>query len=1009
MDDSPSENKNELLDSLLGDFLDESDQLLSQLNRNLLQLDEWAQAPGEDPAPRCDEGLLNEMFRAAHSLKGLSAMLGLTDINHLTHKIENVFDAARHDELPVTRDVTELIFMGLDQLTAMIGLLKEPSGEPVDCNAVVESIRRILQTAGVEHKPTTQADAERALRTATAGQAAGDAGKGDSPHLCDDQRCASVPASGPVRQMGTVPFFHSDTTGDADPFQGLKDEEDIPENYLSMFLDEAEAALDALTSGLLAVEGGSGNRAGTGQTPSGGSQGPAAAGGQLKSLLGAAHKIKGSAASVGLNRAAKLAHLMEDLLEKAVATGSRLSVATTDLLLRSADGLRQHVTDLRRGGRGSCSFGPLGRDLVAAQSSQAVLGTGDPPEPPVTPQTDTHGGAAPGRTTYVGEVTFPPDLPTGGLKAQLIYEKLIKLGELGDCQPPPERLETTDHLEYFRFRLTTEQSAETVAAQLRVGGVLQARVQPLPPPLATAEPVAEKKGAMPLCVPPPAAAPPAAEAAPESPPSLPPPEVQRPSPEAGQRATAAGQRPAETVRVETDRLDQLMDLAGQLVINKAQFAQVGERLKAVAGCNQAVRAIEKLGGELDKLGACGALRVDGQHLVAELESVQGQVRRIRNDLEPIRREVETLSKARDFVRELFEAIHQLDRVSDGIQKGVMGIRMVPIGPLFSRFHRVVRDISRAGGKQVRLEIVGEKTELDKRMIDELGDPLVHLVRNSADHGIESPEERQAAGKPRQGTVTLDAFHRGNSIVIEVRDDGQGLDTDRILRKALDKGLVAEADAPRMTAHQIQQLIWKPGLSTAAKVTDISGRGMGMDIVKTKIQELSGTAEISSERGKGTTITIKLPLTLAILPSLMVDIAGDVFAMPMEAVTEIVSIGRNGVHTVHGRPMATVRGRVIPLVMLGDLLSFSRAGGNAGFCSTAETTLVVVSDASREVGLAVDRVIGEEDVVIKSIADNYQNVPGIAGASILGDGRVALILDIPALIAALSKRAAPATR
>jgi two-component system chemotaxis sensor kinase CheA len=347
-------------------------------------------------------------------------------------------------------------------------------------------------------------------------------------------------------------------------------------------------------------------------------------------------------------------------------------------------------------------------------------------------------------------------------------------------------------------------------------------------------------------------------------------------------------------------------------------------------------------------------------------------------------------------------------VSDAVQKGVMDIRMVPIGPLFARFNRVVRDISRASGKQIRLEIVGEKTELDKRMIDELGDPLVHLVRNSADHGIELPDQREAAGKPRQGTVTLDAFHRGNSIVIEVRDDGRGLDPDRILRKALDKGLVTEADAQRMTASQIYQLIWKPGLSTAEKVTDVSGRGMGMDIVKTKIEELSGTVDISSERGKGTTITLKLPLTLAILPSLMVDIAGDVFAMPMEAVTEIVSVGENQVRTVRGRPMATVRGRVVSLVRLGDLLSFHRADVAAETCQTPGTTLVVVSDAGREIGLAVDRVIGEEDVVIKSIAENYENIRGIAGASILGDGRVALILDIPALIAALSKRAALVT-
>ena len=214
------------------------------------------------------------------------------------------------------------------------------------------------------------------------------------------------------------------------------------------------------------------------------------------------------------------------------------------------------------------------------------------------------------------------------------------------------------------------------------------------------------------------------------------------------------------------------------------------------------------------------------------------------------------------------------------------------------------------------------------MIDELGDPLNHLVRNSADHGIEPPGDREAAGKPRQGTVALNAYHRGNSIVIEVRDDGKGLDTSRILRKALDQGLLTEADAERMTPRQIQQLIWKPGLSTADKVSDIPGRGMGMDIVKTKIESLSGAIDVASEQGRGTTITIKLPLTLAILPSLMVDIAGSSFAVPMEAVTEIVNLGRDRLSTVDGHPMATIRGRVVSLVELGDILTFHGPPGRS---------------------------------------------------------------------------------
>jgi two-component system chemotaxis sensor kinase CheA len=992
---------NELLDSLLGDFLDESDQLLTQLSKNLLKLDEWVQSLGDDHQQRCDVELLNEIFRSAHSLKGLSAMLGLTDINRLTHKIENVFDAARHDQLAVTRDVTELIFRGLDQLVAMVGLLKDPDGEPVDCAAVLEGIRQLLPGAEAARKqPPANADAAAGAATPDRRPATADspaAPERPASHVPSAPAAAPAPETAPALELAAVP--------PADPLAGIQDEDDIPEKYLSMFVDEAEAALDGLNGGLLALEGGGNPDA-------------------LKGLVGTAHKIKGSAASIGLRRAAKLAHLMEDLLEDVVATGSSLSAHTTDVLLKCTDGLRQHVTDLRHGGRESDQFGPLAAGLVAAQShkSSADAGTvlvasapgGEVPaaeDPRPTPT---------GRTTYVGEVTFRADLPTAGLKAQLILEKLVKLGEVCDCQPSPEQLDTIDHLDSFRFRVTTDQSRETVLSHLQVGGVVNASVQPSEgQPVSTASDSQTPEPCRETATPPSACVPPAkAEHQEERTPRPQPGESTakqaapsgeaKPDAEAAQRAGKSGQRPTETVRVDTDRLDHLMDLAGQLVINKAQFAQIGESLKAVIDCNQALHALNKLSVELDRLGDQGALRSDGQSVATETESLRGQARRIRNDLEPLRREVHTLSRARDSVRELLEAIHQLDRVSDGIQKGVMDIRMVPIGPLFARFQRVVRDISRANGKQVRLEILGEKTELDKRMIDELGDPLVHLVRNSADHGIEPPEQREAAGKPRLGTVTLDAFHRGNSIVIEVRDDGKGLDTDRILRKALDKGLVTEAEAQRMTPRQIQQLIWKPGLSTAEKVTDISGRGMGMDIVKTKIEELNGTVEIFSEQGRGTTITIKLPLTLAILPSLMVDIGGDFFAMPMEAVTEIVSVRWNQVRMVHGQHMAPVRGRVVSLVRLGDLMTFHDAGGVGDAPRAQETTLVIVNDAGQELGLAVDRVIGEEDVVIKSISENYQDVPGVAGASILGDGRVALILDVPALFAALSKKVAPVT-
>jgi len=471
---------------------------------------------------------------------------------------------------------------------------------------------------------------------------------------------------------------------------------------------------------------------------------------------------------------------------------------------------------------------------------------------------------------------------------------------------------------------------------------------------------------------------------------------------ARRRGPDANNKPTETLRVDIERLDQLMNLAGQLVINKARFSQICEGLKANLAGKQSALVLNNMCNTLDRMASGSA---DKGQVQAELESVRLQARRMQADLEMVRRDLDLLAHVRNAVNDLGEAIHQLDRVTDGIQQSVMDTRMVPIGPLFTRFKRVIRDITRGNGKSVRLVIRGEKTELDKRMIDELGDPLIHMVRNSADHGIEMPEVRAAVGKSAEGTVTLDAFHRGNCIVIQVCDDGKGLDPDRILQKALEKGLVSPADAEKMSRHQIYQLIWEPGLSTAEKVTEVSGRGMGMDIVKSKIEELNGTIDLDSEPGQGTTITIKLPLTLAILPSLMVQIDGDVFAMPIESVAEIVSVGPGDRSTVHGRWAARVRGRVISMVDLNEVFTWTRGAGQGRDDLRQECTLVIVGETGREIGLVVDQVLGEEDIVIKSMAENYRNVPGIAGASILGDGRVSLILDLPTLIEMASQNTA----
>lgn len=975
--------QNEWMESMLGEFFDESGQLLDRLNDNLLQLDALVRSASSEGRACCDETLLNEMFRSAHSLKGLSGMLGLADINSLTHRLENVFDAARKEGLPVTGDVVELMFQAVDHLDKLVETLKDPAPEPVRCEAVIERIHRLLSHHGVERKQTSQADAERALA-----------------ELADQAGAAGLAAAG-----GESPPA-GELKAEGDPLAGIEDDTAGAEKYIPIFIDDAGLSLDRFGESLLAIENGGSRES-------------------LKTLLHVAHQVKGSAATVGLNRPAKLAHLMEDLLQNLVDRGAGLSPEAADALLKCTDKLRHYLDSLKHGRRGPDGFGQAAAELLAVQpgamppdseqprragraeadarafvpqDSVCGLGTVAPPASRISADRRRcmEAAAPPDSPCLVGQVKFQPGLPMAGLKGQLVYNKLANLGEVCYFDPPPEQLDELDVLENVFFGLSTDKPGNAIREHLKIAGVEELTVETL-----WSDKAAVPAGCgttMQVAGPGPATA-----AGQEEP-------GRADGAAAPSRTVPDGARtPTETLRVDIEQLDELMNLAGQLVISKARFAQFGDRLKTLRASKRWMQAMSRVLAGLGRLGDEDGGDPRREPGGAELESLRRQARRLHNDLQKLREEMWVMETIPDSINGLSEAVHQLDRVSDAVQQAVMDARMVPIGPLFNRFKRVVRDITRAGGKEIRLVIHGEKTKLDKRMIDELGDPLIHMVRNSADHGIELPGVREAAGKPREGTITLDAFHRGNHVVIQVRDDGAGLDTQRIVRKCLEKGLLNETEAQKMTPHQIHQMIWTPGLSTAEKVTEVSGRGMGMDIVKSKIDLLHGTVDVQSTPGQGTVISIKLPLTLAIQPSLLVEIGGDVFAMPMESVVEIVRAARDKLSAVHGRRTAWVRGRAISIADLDGVFQWAR-GKQRRESDGGDATIVIVGDAGSELGLEVDAVLGEQDAVIKSITENYRNVAGITGASILGDGRVTLILDIAALISmAASRPAAGAPR
>ncbi|WP_462189617.1 hybrid sensor histidine kinase/response regulator [Campylobacter concisus] len=387
----------------------------------------------------------------------------------------------------------------------------------------------------------------------------------------------------------------------------------------------------------------------------------------------------------------------------------------------------------------------------------------------------------------------------------------------------------------------------------------------------------------------------------------------------------------QTIRVEVKRLDHLMNLIGELVLGKNRLLKIYD-------------------------------------------------------------DVEERYEGEKFLEELNQVVSSLSLVTTDIQLAVMKTRMLPIAKVFNKFPRMIRDLSRDLGKQIDLEISGEETELDKSIVEEIGDPLVHIIRNSCDHGIEDPETRKAAGKPEKGLVQLKAYNEGNHIVVEIVDDGKGLDADMLKSKSIEKGIITEREADAMSEKEAFGLIFRPGFSTAAKVTNVSGRGVGMDVVKTNIEKLNGIIDIESEVGKGTVMKLKIPLTLAIIQSLLVGTQEEFYAIPLASVLETVRVPIDDIYTIDGKNVLRLRDEVLSLVRLSDVFGVEKA-----FDGGDQTYVVIIGVAEAKLGIIVDTLVGQEEIVIKSMGDYLQNIPGIAGATIRGDGRVTLIIDVGAMM------------
>lgn len=628
----------------------------------------------------------------------------------------------------------------------------------------------------------------------------------------------------------------------------------------------------------------------------------------IAEMFRAAHSLKGMAGTMGYTQLADLTHHMENLLDALRNQEIEPTEELIDTLFDSVDVLELITEEVIRSDEVRTDTSHLKERLTGILEKK--------PSQPVASAKEVHGGEegadaptlplneydrelikeaiARGYRPFEVTVVLRDNVLMKSVRAYTVFQALEKLGTVVKSVPSAEDLDEERFDDRFTVLLFTGHStAEVEAATLNIPEIVQVVVTEVAP-----------KGAVPI------------------------PDRKQRSPKVAEAAEAVGwgRIVEKFVRVETERLDELNNLVGELVISRTQVVEM-------------------------------AKHIDDDHARA--------------------------------------AVAQMDRVITELQYAAMNLRMVPVKQVFDRFPRMVRDLAKTADKDVDFQVVGEETELDRSLINQIGDPLVHLIRNAVDHGLETEAERIRLGKSPKGRVRLEARHEGSHVVIEVADDGRGIDGEVVKEKAIEVGLISREQGSKMTPQEAQSLIFEPGFSTNDEVTGVSGRGVGMDAVKAALEAMNGSVDVKSELGRGTTVGLRLPLTLAIIRALLVKSGSEMCAIPIQSVRENLRVMPEAIKTIQGGRVITLRNEVLPLLDLGRLLGFGPFNGNGTL------PVIVVQAGPMKAGLVVEQLLGQQEVVIKSLSPILGDVRGVAGATVLGNGAVALILDISAILGELT--------
>jgi two-component system chemotaxis sensor kinase CheA len=603
----------------------------------------------------------------------------------------------------------------------------------------------------------------------------------------------------------------------------------------------------------------------------------------LKLVKRHVHTLKGDSNSIGLVSIGTLCHRMEDVLKALMNNDRSAEHEAIEVLMSCVDAVYDLLAKSEAGkeiGQAHELIARIGRFLGTVASAPAVDVRLAPSEYQVL---QIREALKNGKRVHVINIGFDPRCKEKSVAALMVMQNLANAGSILSSVPDPANSDLNE-TKTVTFFFSSDLDAEAVKKEASLPGM-------------TVEVLVREWEER----------------------------VQREAPALQQPSPVAVSSRNETLRVEASRVDQVMDLVGELIIGRSMIEQITREIAA---------------------GAPPA------EVTGRLVAVNSSMERTVSDL----------------------------------QKGVMKMRMVPVHHVFRKFPKIVRDLSAGKGKRVRLELVGNETELDKRIVDALGEPLSHIIRNFIDHGIEAPEDRKKAGKQEEGVITLRAYHEASQIVIEAGDDGKGIDLSKLKRKAVEGGFLANGDADKMSDADAVNLIFLSGLSTAETVSDTSGRGVGMDAVKTAVEGLKGSIEIETREGRGTIFRMRLPLTLAVIKALLFEVSGRLYAVPVPVIAEVAKITSEDLITVDGKATLLLRDQIISIIKLTDLFKVEGNGSNKKF-------VLILGMGAKKAGLLIDKVMWQQELVIKAIDDHHMQSDFIAGASILGNGRVVLILDV----------------